>query len=371
MPIPNLKKTFDFSGETFYVGLDVHKKAWSVTVRTSNLEVAHFSQSPEPKMLFSYLKKKFPSGSYHSAYEAGFCGTSAHAELCSLGIENIIIHAADIPNTDKERKNKTDLHDSRAIAKYLEKGLLRPIHVLTPEQQELRSLYRLREIEVRNQTRAMNRLKGYMHFHGIKLPNDFADREGITNKILKWLNALQLSTAAGTICLQQYLQDFKDQKSKVFLVTRQLRKYVVEAYGEVYKNLLTIPGIGPITAIALITEIGDFNRFNSPKEYCSYLGMIPWEHSSGETIRTCGAQPRCNRHLRPMLVEAAWIAIRKDSGLLLYYKKHAASNNKHAIMKVARKLSLIAKGVVLKNQPYDANYTLRQDKIQPLQEASS
>lgn len=84
--------------------------------------------------------------------------------MCELGIDNIIIHAADIPNTDKEKKNKTDIHDSRAIAKYLEKGLLHPIHVLTKEQQKLRSLYRLRDIEVRNQTRAES-VKRFYIFH--------------------------------------------------------------------------------------------------------------------------------------------------------------------------------------------------------------
>lgn len=367
MSTTNLKKTADFSGENFYIGLDVHKKVWSVTVRTSNLEVAHFSQLPDPKVLLSYLNKRFPSGSYYSAYEAGFSGTSAHVALCALGIENIIVHAADIPNTDKERKNKTDFHDSRAIAKYLEKGLLRPIHVLAPEQQEIRAFYRLREVEVRNTTRAMNRLKGYIYFHGVKLPDDrFADRKGFPNRVLNWLDALQLNTSAGTTCLQQYILDLRDQRSKVFLVTRQLRKYVSVAFADSYRNLLTIPGIGPITATALLTEIGDFSRFDNPKEYCSYLGLIPWEHSSGEIIRTQGAQPRCNKHLRPMLIEASWIAIRKDSGLLLYYKRHAAANNKHAIMKVARKLALIARGVVLKNKPYDGDYVaVKQKQAQP------
>ena len=57
-----------------------------------------------------------------------------------------------------------------------------------------------------------------------------------------------------------------------------------------------------------------------------------------------------------MLVEAAWQAIRKDSNLLAYYKTHYARGNKHAIMKVARKLALIARGVVLKNKPYDPDY---------------
>ncbi|HTN37158.1 MAG TPA: IS110 family transposase [Arachidicoccus sp.] len=119
---------------------------------------------------------------------------------------------------------------------------------------------------------------------------------------------------------------------------------------------MTVPGIGSITAIALITEIVDFNRFNNPHEYCSYLGMISWEHSSGDTVRTMGMQPRCNKQLRPILIEASWMAIRKDAGLLLYYKKHSARNNKHAIVKVARKLALIAKGVVTRNQPYDCDF---------------
>jgi len=355
----NLKHSGDFKGENFYIGLDVHKNTWSVTVRTSNFEIAHFSQPPQPKALFSYLQKRFPCGSFHSAYEAGFCGTSAHTELCRLGIDNMIVHAADIPNTDKEKKNKTDLHDSRAIAKYLEKGLLNPIHVLTNEQQELRSLYRLREIEVRNTTRAVNRLKGFIYFTGIKVPEEFSDQKGFTIKKLLWLKKLELSTPVGTTCLQQYIQDYKDQRSKVNLVTRQLRKYVIQIFADAYRNLVSIPGIGSIVAIALLTEIGDFRRFDNPKEYCSYLGMIPWEQSTGDQVKTKGSQPRCNKHLRPMLVEAAWMAIRKDSGLLLYYKRHAASNNKHAIMKVARKLALMAKGVVIKNQPYDPEYLLK------------
>ena len=72
-----------------------------------------------------------------------------------------------------------------------------------------------------------------------------------------------------------------------------------------------------------------------------------------------------------LLVEAAWIAIRKDAGLLLYYKKHAAKNNKHAIMKVARKLALIAKGVVTNNKPYDPDYLESKAKIRQQMKATS
>lgn len=371
MPVSKVSQSRDFTGENFYIGLDVHKKSWSVTVRTSNLEVGHFSQAPDPKALCSYLNRKFPSGSYYSAYEAGFSGTSTHTALCKLGIKNIIVHAGDIPNTDKEKKNKTDVHDSRSIAKYLEKGLLKPIHVLTVEQQELRGYFRLRETQVADQTRASHRLKSFLNFIGIHLPMEMQMNGKFTNKQLLWIKAQRLSTAAGQACLQQNIANFKEQRIKVTEVTKSLRKFVIEKFTDAYNNLMTVPGIGSITAIALIAEIGDFDRFETPGEYCSYLGMIPWNHSSGDSNRTFGVQPRCNGHLRPLLVEAAWIAIRKDAGLLLYYKKHAAKNNKHAIMKVARKLALIAKGVVTNNKPYDPDYLESKAKIRQQMKATS
>jgi transposase len=126
----------DFSGQTFYVGLDVHKKSWSVTVRTSGLEIEHFTQTPDPLQLAHHLQHKFKGAAFYSAYEAGFCGTSAHVTLCNAGINNCIIHPGDLPVTDKQKSNKTDLHDSRAIAKYLEADLLNSIYIFYPVYQQ-------------------------------------------------------------------------------------------------------------------------------------------------------------------------------------------------------------------------------------------
>lgn len=359
MPNTNLRNPKDFSGQDFYVGIDVHKRSWSVTVRAFELEVAHFTQPPTVELLISTLNKKFPSASFHSAYEAGFCGTSTHSQLCRLGIDNIIIHPSDVPATDKQKKNKTDLHDSRAIARYLEKGLLHGIHVLSDSQQELRSLYRLRESGTRERARATNRLKGYLMYRGIVIPDEFCESKGFSMKIITWLEGITLSTEAGTLCLRQYIQDYKSQREKVRYLTQELKTFIEQSHPDAYKLLLTIPGFGHVVSIALLAEVGDFSRFDDPDQYCSYLGLIPWEASSGDTLKTKGVQPRCNKHLRPMLVEAAWMAIRKDSDLLAYYKKHYAQGNKHAIMKVARKLALIARGVVLHNTAYDPNYSIR------------
>src|SRR6185369_11972302 len=106
--------------------------------------------------LLSHLQRKFPGGEFYSAYEAGFSGTGVHESLCKLGIKNIVVHPGDIPRTDKEKKNKTDIHDSRAIAFHLEKGNLHSIFVMSRKQQEFRSLFRLRESKARDLARAIN-----------------------------------------------------------------------------------------------------------------------------------------------------------------------------------------------------------------------
>ncbi len=142
--MPATNKSINFAGQSFYIGIDVHKKSWAVTIRALNIELAHFSQAPNVDQLLWYLQTRFPEGNFFSAYEAGFCGTSFHYALCKAGIKNMIIHPADLPQSDKHRKNKTDLHDSRAVARYLEAGVLSGIHILPTDQQERRALYRPR-----------------------------------------------------------------------------------------------------------------------------------------------------------------------------------------------------------------------------------
>lgn len=355
MPTRKLQNPDDFRGQKFYVGIDVHKKSWVVTVRSLHFVVAHFTQPPSAKAIFNYLQSKFPGGEFYSAYEAGFSGTGAHEELCKLGIKNIVVHPGDIPRTDKEKKNKTDIHDSRSIAFNLEKGNLHPIFVMSRHQQEFRSLFRLRESKARDVARAINRLKSCLLYFGIDYSSNF---EGyISARVITWLRHLHMAHKAGTFTLKKYIDDLVHQRSELGKITKTLRSLAKEAYSQPYQCLLSVPGIGFTTAIGLLAEIGNFDRFKDPAEYCSFLGLIPWQHSSGESIQVKGIQPRCNKHLRPLLVEASWIAIKNDPSLLKYYRKHAVINSRHAIVKVARKLALIARGVVQKLQMYQPDYS--------------
>ena len=361
--MPVTSKFTDFSGQCFYIGIDVHKKSWSVTIRALNIELVHFSQAADAHQLSRYVHERFPGGRFFSAYEAGFCGTSHHHALCKAGIENIILHPADLPESDKERKTKTDVHDSRAIAKYLESGILSGIHIMPVDQQERRSLFRFRQATVGNVTRCTNRLHSLLDYYGVKLPDNFCNKEYISRHFLDWLGKLKLSTDQGTETLQCCIEDLQYHRSRLLIVTRKLKKAIAEYYQLGYTCLLSVPGIGPITAIALLAETGDLSRFDNPDQFCSYLGLIPSEQSSGERVYSSRIQPRCNTHLRPLLIEAAWTAIRRCPVLLAYYRKHAGKNNKKAIVKVARKLALIAKAVALGQTLYQSDYGYQISKV--------
>ena len=88
------KYKVSFKGQNIYVGIDVHLKTWHVTTLTESGCKYSFSQHADAKELFDRLNKKFPEAHFKSAYEAGFCGFSAHYALTEQGIENIVVHAA-------------------------------------------------------------------------------------------------------------------------------------------------------------------------------------------------------------------------------------------------------------------------------------
>ena len=114
----------DFKGEDFYVGIDAHKRNWTITVRTRDIVLKTFSADPSPEGLHRYMCRNYPNGRYHSVYEAGFCGYWIHRKLTDLNFRNIIVNPSDVPSTNKERDRKSDPIDSRKLSRELANGSL-------------------------------------------------------------------------------------------------------------------------------------------------------------------------------------------------------------------------------------------------------
>ena len=107
----------DFTDQDIFIGLDVHKKSWTVSVYTQEFEHKTFNQPADPHVLARYLHRHFPGARYRCVYEAGYFGFWIHDALQVLGIDCIVIHPADVPVTDKERRRKNDRVDCRKLAR--------------------------------------------------------------------------------------------------------------------------------------------------------------------------------------------------------------------------------------------------------------
>jgi len=347
------EKTFE--GQSVYVGIDVHKKDFKVSVMVDNVFFKTFSAQPTAQGIVHYLNNNFPGASYYSAYEAGFSGFWLHRSLQKMGVNSIVVNAADIPTTDKERQQKEDRRDSRKIVNGLRLGQLKGIHVPSVQVQSDRALMRIRDRIVRDITRSKNRIKCLLYFQGIEYPDHFASSSRHwSNTFFKWLENIEFDYDSGAFGLKTYLKQVHDHRSLLLKLNRQIRELSnTNEYKANFKLLISVPGIGPLTAMKLLTELESMDRFVSLDHLCSYVGLVPSTYSSGETRTDTGITRRRNPSLRGALIESAWVAIRNDPAMLAFYQKHCrAMNGNKAIVRVAKKLLSRIRHVLQTQEPY-------------------
>jgi len=345
----------DFKGQNIFVGFDVHQKSWKVTVMTEQLTLKTFSQDPRPELLHQYLNRNFPNANYYSAYEAGFSGFWIHNKLKALGINSIVVNPADIPTTDKEKRNKTDKRDSKKIAKSLRSGMLKGIYVPSLKTLEDRSLVRARAIMVRDQTRIKNRIRSFLFFHGIDLPDHFKQTSTHWSKrFMNWLKSVELTEFSAQKSLNLLIDECEYLRSIILEATKAIRELSrSEAYFNQVQLLQSIPGIGSLTAMVIMTEIETINRFSNFDKLCSFIGLVPTTHSSGEKEIIGELTHRGNNSLRSILVECAWIAVRWDPSLNKSYNEYCRRMEPNkAIIRIARKLLSRIRFVLKNNQRY-------------------
>lgn len=334
----SLSENRDFTGKYLFIGIDVHKKSWTVTILTEHAEHKTFTMPPDSKALIAYVQKHFAGATVTCVYEAGFSGFWLCRQLKAAGFECLVVHPADVPTSDKEQRTKSDRIDSRKLAQTLRARQLRGVWLPTPVQQQRRSLSRYRHVLMRDLRRYKNRIKSFLMYYGIAIPEQY-EKANWTWKFIEWLEALELEHVAGKLSLQSLIKGYRFHYEQILTMARQMRAVFRKEEKQMYYLLQTIPGVGPLTAIALIAEIADIERFSNGRKLASLVGLTPHTEGSGERNQVRGMTQRHNEYLRTMLVEAAWQALRQDPALLQYYETlRPKMRPQKIIVKVARKL---------------------------------
>jgi transposase len=343
-------KELDFSGETIYVGIDVHLKSWKVATALENCLQKVFSQEPSPKNLVKYLHKHYPNGTYICTYEAGFCGFWIQESLEKLGVTCKVVNAADVPTMDKERCQKTDSRDCRKLVRCLRDSTLEFIYIPTKENQRARSIVRARKKIKRDVNRVKNRITSHLHFYGIEEPHK--ERRIWSKKHIAWLEEVEKKNEDITLSLLlKELANLEEVEKLALKKLKELSNHL--AYKEDLELLQTVPGIGLLAGLTILLEIGDIKRFKTLDKLCSMVGLIPNTNSSGERERSGEMTNRGKSGLRTILIESSWVAIRKDTELSLCYNKYCQRmQGTQAIVKVAKKLLNRIRRVLLKKTPY-------------------
>ncbi len=330
----------DFTGQQLYIGIDVHKSNWTITIMLLGRILTTFSMNPSPEELVRKLKTDYPGANYYTVYEAGFCGYWIDRELRKAGINNIIVNPADVPTSYKETRRKTDKIDSKKLARELSNNELEGIYVPSPESEAIRSLSRLRVQLTKDQTRLKNRIKSLLHFSGVSIPENDQTKHW-SGKFIKYLSEIEFEYEAKKQTLDLLLEALKQTRIQLAEIMKSLRKQVKEdeRINNIIGHLLSVPGIGFITAISLYAEIMDIKRFSKFDKLAAYVGFVPDTNSSGSTEMDTGISVRQSRYLRSLLIESAWKAIRKDPALTMVYGQfRRRMNEQRSIIRIAKKL---------------------------------
>lgn len=342
----------DFSANTVHVGIDVHLEQWNSSVYFENRHFKTFQHKPSGAELYKFLHRNFPNAKYVSAYEAGFSGFSAQRELTKLGIETIVINASDIPATDKDKKRKNDNKDAKRIGKSLVNNQLNGIYVPSLEAEADRRVVRYRTKLVRKDLlKAQQRIKSFLNVHGIKYFEVFP-KATWSVKFVRWVEELEFENPSDSWMRDSLVRRLKCLQEERRLVDRQIvllsRK---ERYSKLVQLLRSIPGIGLLIAMVLITEIIDIRRFSTLDKLCAFVGIVPDVSASDQTEKVKGMTKRANVELRRLLIQASWVAAGKDPVLARSYHKYKKQMQyQKAIIKVARKLLSGIKAVWIKEE---------------------
>jgi len=288
-----------------YMAMDVHKKqhevAW-INPKTGEVQtfVVRNTEGELTKMVQRIRRQV--SGEIHICYEAGVCGFVLQRRLQKLGCVCQVIAPSLVLRKPGERV-KTDRRDAKKLLSQFTAGQLTQVYAPNAAQEADRELTRCRYSAQEDLQRARQQLNSLLVRHG------YIYQEGDlwTGKHEQWLGAIEIDQPTLRTVFDEYSSHVRHCLTRVESLDKQLKALAEsERYRVAVSALRCFRGIDTLTAITVLTEIFEFGRFESPRALMAYLGVVPSEHSSGESRRSGGITKTGNWRVRRILTETGW-----------------------------------------------------------------
>ncbi|MEK7216687.1 MAG: IS110 family transposase, partial [Chloroflexota bacterium] len=291
--------------DIIYVGLDVHKERIAVAVAEGKGgEPQGLGLIPnQPESVAKLTRTLQAKGRVECCYEAGPCGYGLLRQLRGLGVGCQVVAPSLIPQAPGDRV-KTDRRDARKLARLLRSGDLTSVWVPDEGHETLRDLSRARDAAVTDLGRARQRLTKLLLRQGITAP---AGMYPWTVRHVAWLDSLRFPQPGQQVVFEEYRKTVEEASSRVARLEAALAAAAVSTpLAPLIKARLGLRGIGLVTAVGVVAELGDLTRFPTARQLMAYVGVVPREASSGNRRQRGGITKTGNSHVRRLLVEAAW-----------------------------------------------------------------
>jgi transposase len=287
------------------VGLDVHKNSISIAIAETEgaMEVRHYGKiGGTMDALDRAIRRLQSNGSaLRFVYEAGPCGYEIYRHLTAKGFSCKVIAPSKTPKKSGDRI-KNDRRDAETLARLERAGELTAIHVPREEDEAMRDLTRAREDTVKASKTARYQLNAFLLRYGKRYPG----KASWTPFHMRWLSDITLPHPSQQIVLQEYIATVRVCSERVDRLTDQIQKLLPEwRMFPVVQALQALRGVASIVAVTTVAEIGDMNRFEKPRQLMAYLGLVPSEASSGDSIHHGSITKTGNGHVRRALIEAS------------------------------------------------------------------
>jgi transposase len=291
------------SERTRFIGLDAHAATITVAVAEDRVVEERGTVVNDPAAITRLVMRlREPDVRLVAAYEAGPTGYALHRQLTALGVECMVVAPSLIPRRSGDRV-KTDRRDAVKLARLLRSGDLTPVWVPDEAHEALRNLVRARADAKADELRARHRLSKFLLRQGMRAP---AGVKPWSVKHEAWLNRVVFAQAPDQVVFDDYRVVVRSATERVRrLEAALLQQAASSPRVRTIAALQTLHGIGFLSAITIVAEVGDLRRFGSARQLMAYSGLVPSEHSSGVSKHRGQITKTGNAHLRHVLGEAA------------------------------------------------------------------